>query len=386
MELREDLHAIVEKIAKGVLRAKAEEIDQNSEWPEESIRALQHAGLGGLTVPKKYGGHGGGLLAMVQASEILGKECGSAAMCFGMHCVGAAVISVKATDDQVDRFLKPIVEGRHLTTLSLSEPGTGAFFYIPELKMKTLSEDHFELNGSKSFVTNGSYADSFVTSTMSIDSDLPVGEFSLVVVPSGSEGLEWHSPWQGFGMRGNASANVTYNGVRVPKANLLGHRGDQLWYVFEVVAPYFLMSMAGTYLGIADAALTEAIDHLKNRTYSHSGSSPSHSSVMQHRIGQLWSRLQSTRQLVYHAAARGDGGDANALPAILSSKAEVADCATLIANEAMSLVGGKGYGESGKLGRLLRDARAAHVMSPTTDMLRTWTGRALLGAPLLSEG
>ena len=81
----------------------------------------------------------------------------------------------------------------------------------------------------------------------------------------------------------------------------------------------------------------------------------------------------------------GDAEDPGSLAVIMSAKAEVGDCVTMVVNEAMTLMGGKGYGENGKMGRLLRDARAVHVMSPTTDMLRTWTGRLLLEKPLLGE-
>lgn len=375
-----------ESVADKYLHTQAQEIDEKAIWPEEALRALQAEGLAGLTVPKSYGGLGGGLLSLVQASEILAKECGSAAMCFGMHCVGSAVISAKATKDQAERFLTPIVEGRHITTLALSEPGTGSHFYIPQLKMNSVGADSVELNGAKSFVTNGPHADSYVASIVAEDKSAPMGEFSMIIVPKEAKGLKWQDPWDGFGMRGNASANVEYKGVKVPQNNLLGQRGDQLWYVFEVVAPFFLMAMAGTYLGIATAALNEALSHLQQRTHAHSGSGPSHVSIIQHKVGILWSRVESARQLVYHAARLGDSSDPQALPAILSAKAEVGDCVTMVVNEAMTLVGGRGYGENGKLGRLLRDARAAHIMAPTTDMLRTWTGRALLGLPLLSEG
>jgi alkylation response protein AidB-like acyl-CoA dehydrogenase len=373
------------QIAQETLSLQAQEIDKSARWPEESLRRIQVEGLAGLTVPREFGGLGGGLLSLVQASEVLGRECASAAICFGMHCVASAVISAKATDDHVDRFLSPIVKGRHLTTLSLSEAGTGAHFYIPETKMDSPEHGIFEINGEKSFVTNGGYADSYVVSTVAEEGLTPVGDFSLILVPADSPGFEWQAQWKGFGMRGNSSRNVKLNNVRVPATNLLGRKGDQIWYVFEVVTPYFLMSMAGTYLGVAGAALDEAITHVKERIYSHSGGSLSGSSIIQHRLGVLWSRFESARQLVYHAARLGDVGASDALPAVFSAKAEVGDCVTQIVNEAMTIMGGRGYSENGKLARLLRDARAAHVMAPTTDILRTWTGRALTGAPLLSE-
>jgi isovaleryl-CoA dehydrogenase len=104
------------------------------------------------------------------------------------------------------------------------------------------------------------------------------------------------------------------------------------------------------------------------------------------RLGSLWALLERTRRLAYYAAAEIDRGNAAALPAVLSAKAEVADCCVQLTNEAMTLAGGVAYGDNAVLARLLRDARAAHVMAPTTDLLRLWVGRSLLGEPLLGEG
>jgi alkylation response protein AidB-like acyl-CoA dehydrogenase len=99
----------------------------------------------------------------------------------------------------------------------------------------------------------------------------------------------------------------------------------------------------------------------------------------------MWAVLERTRQLVHHAAAAGDAGAPDALAAICSAKAEAATAAVDLANDAMTLTGGIGYRGGSRLGQLLRDARAGHVMAPTTDLLRLWTGRALLGIPLLGE-
>ena len=158
-----------------------------------------------------------------------------------------------------------------------------------------------------------------------------------------------------------------------------------IWYVFNVVAPYFLMAMAGTYLGLASAALDETRQHMTKRRFSHSGASLGQVTVLQHRLGQLWAIVERTRQLVYWAANEADTGGPNALPALCAAKAEVAHSAVSVVNESMTMCGGIAYRENTRFDRLLRDARAAHVMSPTTDILLTWAGRALLGEPLLGD-
>lgn len=220
---------------------------------------------------------------------------------------------------------------------------------------------------------------------MGVDPDAARDGFSCLVVRQGTPGLEWGPEWKGLGMRGNSSRALHLHDVPVPARHLLGEVGDQLWYIFQVVAPYFLTAMAGTYLGIAQAAFNEARQHMMERSYRHSGTSLSQNGLLQHRLGMMWSQIERTRQLLYHATRQGDQGDPNAVLPILSAKAEVGHCCVDIVNEAMTLLGGIGYTQHSRLEVLLRDARAVHVMAPTTDVLYTWLGRALLGQPLLEE-
>jgi isovaleryl-CoA dehydrogenase len=377
------LARIVERaaaVAEASIAPEAEALDRDGGWPVEGMRALARAGLFGLTVPSHLGGLGQGLLGLAAVTATIGRGCASTAMCYGMHCVGTAVIAAKATAAQEDAYLRPIARGEHVTTLALSETGTGAHFFLPRTRLRH-ERDGFLVEGEKQFVTNGSHADSYVVSACS--DDMNEGEFSCVVVDGDSPEVEWGEPWRGLGMRGNSSRAMRLGGVRVPAANLLGEEGDQVWYVFEVVAPYFLTAMAGTYVGVAQAALEYAIGHMKARRHEHSGQSLADVEVLQHRVGQLWAEVEKTRLLVYHAARLGDLGSPDALTSILASKADAARTAVDVTNEAMTLGGGIAYRENSTLARLLRDARASHVMSPTTDLLTLWTGRSALGRPLL---
>jgi alkylation response protein AidB-like acyl-CoA dehydrogenase len=373
------------QLVQEVVAPQAPEIDQKAQWPEKSIRALQAEGLGGLVAPEETGGLGLGLYALARVSEELGQACASTSLCFGMHCVGTAVIAAKATPWQKEHYLVPIARGQHLTTLSLSEPGTGAHFYYPQTKLIPKAGGSFEISGKKSFVTNGRQADSYVLSTVAVDPDADPNLFSCVLINKEDEGLQWGEAWRGMGMRGNSSCGLAMEGVSISGNRLLGEQGDQLWYIFTVVAPYFLTAMSGTYLGIAQAAFNEARQHLLSRNYTHSGQALSQVHLLQHRLGTLWAKLERTRRLLYHAALEGDKGNFEALPAILSAKAEVASCAQEVVNEAMTLTGGITYRENGRFSVLLRDMRAAHIMSPTTDLLYTWLGRALLDQPILSD-
>lgn len=379
------LRETVQSIAREVLNPNSEKIDRLAEWPKENMRALQDSGLTGLVAPTEAGGYGKGLLSLAQACEILGGACPSTATCFGMHSVATAVLAARPTDDQFERFLIPIAKGKHLTSLALSEPGTGSHFYFPEASLEPNDDSSFLLNGRKSFVTNGSHVDSYVVSAAMRQNQGVIGSFSCVIVPSQSEGLHWGGPWNGLGMRGNSSLNLDLKNIRVEKRDLLGEEGSQLWYMFEIIAPYFLMGMAGTYLGISQDALNAAVNHLNSRAYSHSGMRLANLPLLQHRLGILWAQVERTRQLVYSAAAAADAKSTTSLPGILSAKAESSDCAVTVTNEVMTLLGGSGYAENSRIGQNLRDARASHVMAPTTDILRKWTARALLGLPLLGD-
>jgi isovaleryl-CoA dehydrogenase len=377
-----DLIGIAAEISSTVVAPNVEREDAEAVWPEPAMRALAEAGLMGLHVPEELGGHGLGLVGLAAISETLAQESPSTALTYAMHCVGTAVIAAKATDYQKEAYLAPIARGDHITTLALSEPGTGAHFYVPQTQLRR-EGDRFLVNGTKSFVTNGGHADSYVISTAAQESGATDGTFSCVLVDHDTTGLEWQDQWRGFGMRSNSSLTVKLKNAAVPVKNLLGAEGDQLWYQFEVVTPYFLMAMAGTYTGVAIASLEIAREHLGSRRHAHTGELLGSNPVLAHRLGELWIEMEKTRQLVRSAAERADFGDPGALVAILACKAAAGDAAVRIANEAMTLVGGMGYRENSKLARMLRDARASHVMAPTTDMLKTWVGRALLNLPLI---
>ncbi|SMP61086.1 acyl-CoA dehydrogenase family protein [Noviherbaspirillum suwonense] len=376
------LRNTAEVVVDQVIAPMAEAVDRDYRWPDHSMRALAATGLLGLQVPVALGGHGQGLLALTAIAEVIGRACPSSALCFGMHCVGTAVMAAKATPYQQEHYLRPIAEGKHITTLALSESGTGAHFYLPQTSLRSEGL-HFIVNGTKRFVTNGGHADSYVVSTTVGDDEASVGDFSCLVVDKDTPGMTWLEQWQGFGMRGNSARGLQFDNAAVLKKNLLGEQGDQVWYVFEVVAPYFLMAMAGTYLGIAQAALDAAGTHLRSRHYDHSGSSLRDVDILQTRYADMWIAVEKSRNLIYEAARRGDLGHPDALAFILACKADAGDTAVFLANEAMTICGGAAYRENSRVAQLLRDARASHVMSPTTDMLKVWTGRTLLGLPLL---
>lgn len=376
------LRALAAQIAAEVLAPNAEAVDDGARWPAEGMRALADSGLLALHLPKHLGGHDLGTVALAAVTEELGKACSSTAMCFGMHSVAAKVLACRATPDQEERYLRPIAEGRHISSLALSEPGTGTFFFLPRVQMRD-GGDVFIMDGEKSFVTSGGHADSYVISAVPPGAEIDPGAFTCLAVDAGTPGLEWQAPWNGFGMRGNSSRNVRLTGARVPKANLLGAEGDQIWYVFEVVAPYFVIAMSSVYVGIAQAALDHAIENLKTRRHVHTGETLSDAPLLWADVANAWIEIEATRQLVHHAARQVDAGDPAAPLSLFAAKAKVGKTVNEVTEIALRLSGGRGYSDTGRVSRLHRDARAASIMAPTTHLLQTWLGRSLLGLPLL---
>lgn len=370
------------EVASSVLAQHAERVDRLAEWPETGLRELAAAGLMGLHVPRRLGGYGEGLLALAVVTEELGRFCSSTAMCFGMHCVASKVLAIKATADQEERYLRPIARGHHLTTLALSEAGTGVHFFLPRAQFAADGDD-FLLTGQKSFVTNGGYADSYIVSASPPGGEIDPGTFTCVIMDADMPGIEWLEPWHGMGMRGNSSRAVKLDRVSVPGANLLGAEGDQIWYVFEIVAPYFLVAMAGVYIGIAQAALDATIAHMHTRKHDHTGRTLDAVPVLSSQVADMWTTIQRSRQLIHYAARLGDAGHPDSSKALFASKIDVANAVVSVTGSALMLCGGRAFQQNDTVARLLRDAQAAHVMSPTTHLLHSWLGRAVLGLPLL---
>ena len=174
-----ELRERAEGIANTRIARNAEEVDAQCSWPADSLNALAEAGLLGLHVPVRFGGLEQGLEGLVTVTETIATACSSTALCYAMHCVATAVIAAKAKAPQIERYLKPIAAGKHITTLALSERGTGAHFYLPQARLEQ-KDGTFCLDGTKDFVTNGGHADSYVVSTVAAEAGAEPGEFSCV--------------------------------------------------------------------------------------------------------------------------------------------------------------------------------------------------------------
>ena len=377
------IESIVESAILPVLEKEADAINRDGQWPCKTMRALQDEGMAALMIPRALGGIGGGLSDLLNVTRLLGRLSGSAGLCFGMHSVACAVLVDKPTDYHVQQYIAAICEGRHLSTLALSEPGTGVHFYLPTCQLVYSAQDRcYYVTGKKCFVTNAGQVDSYIISTLS-NSLEKNDAFTCALLRNDNESIAWDSSWNGFGMNGNHSKSLQLDRAKIFPQDVIGELGDHTHYLFSVILPNFLAAMSGTYLGIVEKAINVAENHLKTRMYSHTEASLANSTVLQHKLGRLYAQYRSLYHLAFQSARQYDLSAPNAILDVLLSKAEIAEVGIHIVNECMTLMGGKGYVEPSPIADALRDIRAASVMSPTSDLLYLWAGRSRLGLSLL---
>jgi isovaleryl-CoA dehydrogenase len=371
-----DVATKAREIAGKTLREKAGEVDRKRRYPKEGLAALGKAGLMGVLVPETYGGLGGSLTDLAQACEALGWGCASTAMCFLMHACGTAVIGAKATPEQAQAWLKPAAKGKSMATLAFSERGTGAHFYAPEISAAT-KNGSFVLSGRKSFVTSGGHAGLY---PVLVNASGEPGLDVIIVTPD-LDGVAFDGTWDGIGMAGNSSIAMTLDDVRVPRSNLVGAEGDGQSLVFDVVAPTFLIGLAGVNVGIAQAAFDTAVEHAKGRRYP-TGQALAEIQSIQMSLADASIAIEAARRLLQEASRAADAGEESALPLVMQAKIAATEASAAVTERAMRIGGGIAYGRALPLERHWRDSRAGAVMAPTNDVLREWLGKIYTGLPL----
>jgi isovaleryl-CoA dehydrogenase len=365
----------VRKLAEGPVRSRAASVDENHEFPRDSIDALASEGALGLVVPAQAGGSGGALQALAEACEELGGACASTAMVFLMHSVTAATIAA-GEGDQATETLGRMAEGSAVGTLAFSERGTGAHFYAPELKA-VRSNGGVRVSGRKSFVTSGGEADVYLVLLQGEEE----GTADAYLVRRDQDGVAFDGSWRGLGMAGNSSVAMQLDEVAIDESARIGAAGGATELVFGVVAPYFLVGLSAVNVGIAAAAARAATEHARTRTYP-DGSSLAEVQAIQHALADMDVAVRAARLVVREAARLGEVGDESALVAIMESKVIATETAADVARRALEVTGGQGYTPALPVERHLRDSLAGAVMAPTNAVLRTWIGKALAGLPV----
>jgi alkylation response protein AidB-like acyl-CoA dehydrogenase len=259
------------EIADQVLAPVARQNDREGRFSTEAVDALGQAGLLGLTLPTEFGGAGLGPRSFAAVTATLAEVDASVAMVYLMHICAAATIVAARSGAAVAETLKDISSGRHLSTLAFSESGSRSHFWAP------VSRAHRNGSGvcitaKKSWVTSAGYAQSYVVSSLAPEGAGPT-DSTLYLVPAGVRGLSVAGPWDGLGLRANASAPMTLEDCEVPFELQLTDDGKGFQAMLEVVLPQFNLGSAAVALGLCRGAVAATATHLKSARFEYLGQS-----------------------------------------------------------------------------------------------------------------
>lgn len=372
----------IRDIAVKVISPAANENDRAGDWPSSSIKALADSGLLGLTVSKEQGGLGAGPADFVAVVEEMAAACASTAMIFIMHVCGTEVIKQSSLPER-DSILSDIAKGKHLTTLAFSEKGSRSHFWAPvsQVTLENGERGPHVLNCEKSYVTSSGHAKSYVVSTRAAGAT-GMTESSLYYVEDGTPGLSVAGPWNGLGLRANASAPMKLDNARVSPNSLLSPSGGGFDVMMLVTLPWFQLGSAAVANGISRSALEAAAAHLNTARLEHLGVTLASQPESRARLASARIALDASRALTAETARSVENPDEGTMLRVLEVKACANETALDVTDKAMRLCGGAAFSRQLPVERNFRDARAGSVMAPTTDSLYDFIGKALLGLPL----
>jgi alkylation response protein AidB-like acyl-CoA dehydrogenase len=362
----------LESIVRDVIAPAAEATDREARYPRAALQALGQAGLLGLLSARDVGGQGLGLAEASQVVQRIAQDCPSTAMVLTMHYAGTVLIEKYGPRD----LREAIAAGRHVTTLAWSETGSRSHFWAPVGSARR-EGDEVVLDASKSMVTSAAEADSYVWSSRPVQGE---EASSIWLVDSRLPGLARPQPFDGLGLRGNASAPVRAEGVRIAYADLLGEDGKGGDLMNADTLPVFATLVASGCIGIMDGALARTTAHVARSRFAESGASLSELPTVRAYLARAQVRADQARALRDDTRAAIAGGRADTLLRVLEVKASAAEAALEVTDIAMRVCGGAAFRKDVGIERLFRDARAASIMAPTTDVLYDFIGNALCEA------
>jgi isovaleryl-CoA dehydrogenase len=360
------------EVIRDVIEPAAAEIDRSGAFPRAGVEALGKAGLLGLMSGPEVGGGGQGLSAAAAIVTELAAVCGSTAMITLMHYSATTLIEAHGPAE----VREAIAQGRYLATLAFSETGSRSQFWAP-LSTAAEQDGEVRLTARKSFVTAAGEADGYVWSSRPLAA---AGAMTLWLVPDGAPGLSVGTPFDGLGLRGNASSPMTAEGVR-PEV-MLGEDGAGLDLALGTALPVFLVLNAAFSLGVMDALVAKAHAHLAGTRLDHLGQRLADQLAARSAYARLALRRDQARVFVNDTLAALETGRDDATERVLQVKAVASEAAAEVADEAMRLCGGSALRRDLGMERHFRDALATRVMAPTTEALHDFTGRLGFGMAL----
>ncbi|MFJ3520017.1 acyl-CoA dehydrogenase family protein [Streptomyces sp. NBC_01232] len=352
----------------------AAEWDRAESVDRAIVKKLGALGFLGLTVPEEYGGSGGDHLSYVLVTEELGRGDsavrGIVSVSLGLV---AKTIAAWGTEEQKRSWLPRLCSGDALGCFGLTEPGTGSD--AGSLTTRAVREgDAYVLDGSKMFITNGTWADVVLLFARTGDEPGHRG-VSAFLVPTGTPGLTRREIHGKLGLRGQATAELVLDGVRVPASAMLGPEGKGFSVAMSALAKG-RMSVAAGCVGIAQAALDAALSYAAQREQF--GKPIAHHQLVQELIADISVDVDAARLLTWRVADLIDRGQPFATESS-TAKLFASEAAVRAASNALQVHGGYGYIDEYPAGKLLRDARVMTLYEGTSQIQKLLIGRARTG-------
>jgi butyryl-CoA dehydrogenase len=369
---QEMIRLMARDFAKKELEPFAGEWDRKETFPEKAVRKMGGLGLMGMMIPVEYGGAGAGAVSYSLALQEIAYACASTAVTMSVTNLSSDPILKYGSEKQKQRYLAPLARGEMLGAFAVTEPDAGS----DPAGMTTRAEekdDHYLVNGSKIFITNGSYADVIVLITR-IGSEKSNRGLSAFLLTKGTPGFRIGRKEDKMGLRASDTVELLFDDCRIPKENLLGKEGIG-FKIAMVALDSGRIGIASQSLGIARACLHEAVSYAKTRKQF--GKNIGSFQAIQWMIADTAAEIEAAHWLTLYAADKKDQG--------LPFKRE-ASMAKLFASEmvnraayrAVQIHGGYGYMKEYKVERLYRDARVTTIYEGTSEVQRIVIAREVL--------
>jgi alkylation response protein AidB-like acyl-CoA dehydrogenase len=364
----------LERICTSTIAGTAADVDRNGSFPGESIEALGAAGLLGALSSTEAGGLDLGLTGAARIVRRVAEECGSTAMILTMHYSGVAVLEAYGPPE----VRRAAASGTHLSTLAFSEAGSRSHFWAP-ISTARERESDIVLDAHKSWITSASHATAYVWSSRPVAAE---GLSTLWLVPASCNGLKVQGPFEGMGLRGNDSSPVTAAEVSAPRSAMLGSDGQGFEIMMNAVLPVFQALNAACSVGLMAGALRRTVEHASRTKHSDTGSSLADLATIRNYIARMQVKTDMSAALLEDTLTAIAAQRPDTTLRVLECKAAAGETANEVLDLAMRVCGGSAFRKDVAVERFFRDARAAGVMAPTTDILYDFIGKAVCGIPL----
>ncbi|MDE0523413.1 MAG: acyl-CoA dehydrogenase family protein [Boseongicola sp.] len=376
-DLGEDVDAlreVVRRWAQERVRPVAMEIDRSNDFPSGLWREMGDLGILGVTVEEEYGGAGLGYLAHTIVVEEIARASASVSLSYGAHsnlCVNQ--IRLNGNERQKERFLPRLVTGEHVGALAMSEAGAGSDVVSMSLRAERRN-DHYRLNGTKYWITNGPDADTLVVYAKT-DPDAGSKGITAFLVEREMTGFSTGAHFDKLGMRGSNTAELIFDDVEVPFENVLGEEGQGARVLMSGL-DFERVVLAGIGPGIIASCLDEIMPYMVERKQF--GKPIGSFQLMQGKIADMYAAMNSSRAYVYEVAKACDRGDVTRQDAaaccLFASEAAMRQ-----AHQAVQAMGGAGFMNDHPVSRLFRDAKLMEIGAGTSEIRRMLIGRELVG-------